>query len=290
MPTKEANGAFAVAPGTPLLGEIITWSCPGLKVKYAALVEALREAKLDEKVARKLAPRYAFARACKKLSKKRIIRQVSDDEDTITFQFTQESKEGDRFEYALETMLTLEKNTGKVSCKLPGLATEAQELLDDCVATRNGGDVTRVIQRLFERNADLFPVRDKGGCYFVPQHHSLFVGKIDTLVQKLSASMRRFPVPAGTEHGDRSVKEAVASGIQALIAEHNAAVESFGSDTSPAVVNRAAERIKHTRFKLEAYSVLLAEERSRLERDLSDASRKLRHKVEALTTRDGAVA
>jgi hypothetical protein len=39
----------------------------------------------------------------------------------------------------------------------------AQEHLDECVAARNGGDITRVIQRLFERNADLFPVRERGG-------------------------------------------------------------------------------------------------------------------------------
>lgn len=94
------------------------------------MIDALRESGLDETVARELAPRHAFSRACKKLARDRIIRQVSEDEAAITFQFTSEKRDGDRFAYELETLLTLEKATGKVSCPLPGLATLAQEHLD----------------------------------------------------------------------------------------------------------------------------------------------------------------
>src|SRR5215813_12352274 len=69
-----ANGAVPLEapPGTPLLGEVITWNAGGVKVKHTALVEALRDAGLDEKVARELAPRHAFTRACRKLGEKRI--------------------------------------------------------------------------------------------------------------------------------------------------------------------------------------------------------------------------
>src|SRR5262245_25637904 len=277
------NGPFTVTPGTKLLGEIITWSCSGITIKHSDLIEALRDSGLDEGVARELAPRHAFARACRKLSERRIIRQVSEDAHAIQFQFTSEQRDGDRYTYALETLLTLEKATGKVSCDLPGLATLAQELLDECIASRNGADVTRAIQRLFERNADLFPIRDRGGCYFVPQVHTAFVDSIDRFVKRLNGSLRRFPVPAGTSHGDRSVKEAVASGIGALIAEHNAAVESFGEDTRADTFERAAERIRQTRFKIEAYSAYLAEERSRLDRDLGAAQDRLRLRVEELS-------
>src|SRR3954454_11077624 len=99
----------------------------------------------------------------------------------------------------------------EVSCDLPGLATLAQGALDECIASRNGGDLTRCLQRLFERNADLFPIRERGGCYFVPEVHSALVDRVGSLLRALGGSLRRFPVPAGTAHGDRSVKEAVAS-------------------------------------------------------------------------------
>src|SRR5262245_48235507 len=200
---------FALAEGTRLHGEILTWACSGVTVKHRDLVAALRDAELDEGVARELAPRHAFSRACKKLARDRIIRQVAEDDTTITFQVTQESRREDKFEYTLETLLTLDKESGKVSCELAGLATLAQERLDEAIVSRTGGDVTRVVQRLFDRQADLFAIRPKGGCYFVPIAHAAFDDKVQGFLGRLNSQLLRFPVPAGTSEGDRSVKEAV---------------------------------------------------------------------------------
>jgi len=61
-----------------------------------------------------------------------------------------------------------------------------------------------------------------------------------------------------------------------------AASAGFGEDTRESTLERAAERIKQTRFKVEAYSAYLMEEKGRLERDLAIASSKLRAKVESL--------
>ena len=276
------NGLFTAPPGTRLLGEIITWSCAKVSIRHIDLIEALRESSLDESVARELAPRHAFSRACKKLAQQRIIRQVAEDDKAIRFQFTAEHREGDHFSYDLETMLTLDKATGKVTCDLPGLATLAQEELDRCLEARTGGDVTRIIQKLFERKADLFPIREQGGAYFCPQEHVGFIDRVQRFLGRLNGKMNRFPVPAGTPEGDRSVKESVAAGLAALIAEHQSAVEAFGEDTRPSTLERAAERIRQTRFKVEAYSVYLADEKARLEEQLAEAARQLRAKVEAL--------
>lgn len=280
--TKPTNGFFTFEPGMKLLGEIITWACSGVAIRHLDLIHALRDAGLEEGVARELAPRHAFSRACKKLNEARIIRQVAEDATTITFQFTQESRRGDHFEYALETMLTLEKATGKVSCPLAGLATLAQEELDRCIQARTGGDVTRIIQKLFERQADLFPIREQGGCYFVPQEHVRFVDQVQSFLGRLNGKMNRYPIPAGTPHGDRSVQESVATGIGALIADHAQSIDRFDEDTRPSTLERAAERIRQTRFKIESYACYLAEEKARLERELAAASAKLRAKVETL--------
>jgi hypothetical protein len=284
MAARPLNGALAAPPGSRLLGEILSWNCAGLTVKHSDLVAALRDSSLDETVARELLPRHAFARACRKLAKQRIIKPVTEDADSIVFQFTQESRAGDRYEYTLETLLTLEKATGKVRCDLAGVATLAQELLDHHIAVRSGADLTRVIQRLFERKADLFPVRPQGGCYFCPAEHAGFVDRIDALVGKVNGRLWRFPVPAGTAHGDRSVKEAVAAGLASLIEEHRQAVAEFGADTRESTLERASERIRLTRFKVQTYSAYLAEERDRLEKDLAQAAAELRQKVEGLAT------
>jgi len=281
MPTT-AGAPFPVAAGTRLLGEVISWTCAGVAVTHPALVAALADAGLDPAVARELAPRHAFTRACKKLSDQRIIRQVAEDDATLKFQFTHESRDGDRFAYTLETLLTLDKRTGTVTCDLPGLATLAQEHLDHALDARTGGDITRVIQKLFEKEADLFPVRPQGGAYFCPAEHAGLVDRVQALLGRLNGQLLRFPVPAGTPHGDRSVKEAVAAGLADLIAEHRAAVAGFDADTRPDTLKRAAERVRQTRFKVEAYAAYLADERGQLDRELAAAAAELRAKVAAV--------
>jgi hypothetical protein len=270
---------FASAVSTRLLGEVIAWACPGLSVPHTELVQALTDAGLDPGVARALAPRHAFARACRRLSEQRIIRPVSEDTTTIQFQFTQESRSGDKFEYTLETMLTLDKQTGSVSCALPGLATLAQEELDRCIAVRTGGDVTRVVQKLFEQKADLFSIRPQGGCYFVAACHAGFTDQIQEFLNRVGGRLLRFPVPAGTPEGDRSVTQAVADGLAAVVAEHRSAVAQFGRETRADTLDRAAEKIRVTKFKLTAYAEYLSGERERLDRAVAEAERELREKV-----------
>ncbi len=277
--TATVPSPVPVSAGTKLLGEVIAWACPGVSVTHSDLVRALEDAGLDPGVARELAPRHAFSRACKRLSEQRIIRPVAEDAATVKFQFTQESREGDRYEYRLETTLTLDKQTGAVTCELPGLATMAQEELDRCISARTGSDVTRVVQKLFERQADLFPIRPSGGTYFVPQRHAAFIDKTQDLLNRVGGRLLRFPVPAGTAEGDRSVTQAVADGLAAVVAEHRAAVAQFGSDTRDDTLQRAAEKIRTTKFKLTAYSEYLAGERDRLDRAVADAERALRDKV-----------
>ena len=282
MTTATVPLPVPVGAATRLLGEVIAWACPGVSVTHSALVAALEAAGLDPGVARELAPRHAFSRACRRLSEQRIIRPVSEDASTVRFQFTSETRADDRYEYRLETTLTLDKQTGAVSCELPGLATLAQEELDRCIAVRTGSDITRVVQRLFERRADLFPIRPAGGTYFVPQRHAGFTDRIQDLLTRVGGRLLRFPVPAGTEEGDRSVTQAVADGLAAAVAEHRVAVSQFGTDTRGDTLDRAAERIRVTRFKLTAYAEYLAGERERLERAVAAAERELREKVERM--------
>lgn len=280
--TVTLTNRFPMTAGTALLGEVITWTCSGASVRYPDLIAALRDAGLDESVARELAPKHAFTRACKKLSDRRIIRQVAEDARYVRFQFTAECRDGDHYAYELETMLTLDKETGEVSCELPGLATLAQEELDRATEARSGADVTRVIQKLFEKNADLFPIRPQGGAYFCPAAHSAYVDRVQSLLGRLNGQLLRFPVPAGIPEGDRSVKEAVAAGLSQLIEEHRKAVAAFGEDTREDTLKRAAEKIRATRLKVEGYAELLAEEKARLDRAVADAQDELRAKVSEL--------
>ncbi len=78
------------------------------------------------------------------------------------------------------------------------------------------------------------------------------------------------------------MKESVAAGLAHLIDDHRRAVAAFGEDTRDDTLQRAAEKIRATRLKVEAYSELLADQKANLDRELEAARDDLRHKVEAL--------
>ena len=108
------------------------------------------------------------------------------------------------------------------------VATIAQEELGRCVAARTGAGLTRVIQKLFERHADLFAIRPQGGAYFCPAAHAPFVDRVQALLGRLNGPVLRFPVSAGTPERDRSVKESVAAGL-AAVANHRALISTPGA-------------------------------------------------------------
>src|SRR6185312_2177901 len=231
------------------LGEVIAWKCAGST--QAGLVAALKAAGLDAGIARELAPRNAFSRALKKLDDSRVIRQTAEDAKTISFQFTREAKIGSEFQYSLETVLTLDKHTGRIDCPLEALATAARAELDAAFENRTAADVTAIVQRIIERNGDLFPIRPQGGCYFIPQAHAALVDQVQKFLGGINGTVVRFAVSQGNPETERSIRDSVAAGLAGLIAEHEAAVAEFGTDTRPDTIKRAAEKIRTARFKVE---------------------------------------
>jgi hypothetical protein len=99
-----------------------------------------------------------------------------------------------------------------------------------------------------------------------------FLGAIDGIVL-------RFAVSQGSPETERSVRESIAAGLAGLIADHRAAVDAFGADTRPETITRAAERIRTSKFKVEAYATLLGEQRANLEAELKTSATHLKAKM-----------
>ena len=265
-----------------MLGEIITWKIQGVAIGHADLLAGLMASDLDCDVAKELAPRNAFARACSKLNNERIIRKVAEDHSTISFQFTREALEEGKFSYHFESLLFLDKHSGNITSENLELEQLAKEEFGRCLESRTANDVTRLVQRLFERHADLFTIRDQGGVYFVPEVHQDFVVKVESFVRNIGGSLQRFPIPAGSPQGNRAVQEAVAHGLQAIIDEHLQAVQKFGEDTRPDTLRRAEEKVRATKLKIEGYSFYLDRKREDLEASLQQASELLRSRMSFL--------
>ena len=265
-----------------MLGEIITWKIPRVAISHADLITGLMASDLDCDVAKEIAPRNAFARACSKLDNERIIRKVAEDHATISFQFTREALEDGKFNYHFESLLFLDKHSGNITSENLELEQLAKVEFGRCMELRTANDVTKIVQRLFERHADLFLIRDQGGVYFAPEVHQDFVVKVESFVRNIGGSLQRFPIPAGSPQGDLAVQEAVANGLQGIIDEHMEAVAKFGEDTRPDTLHRAEEKIRITKLKIEGYGLYLDKKRSDLEASLQQASELLRSRMSFL--------
>lgn len=267
---------------TNLHGEIISWDMKGAPIPHSEVLDALGSAGLPVDVAKEILPRHAFTRACAKLDDNRIIRKVDENETEVIFQFTREELSRGEFRYDFETRLTLVKSTGQILCVNPTLAAQAKAELERAMELRTPSDVTKIIQTLVERNADMFPIRNQGGVYFVPQEHVAFIDSIHRFISTLNGSMPRFPVPKGTERGDSAVKMSVAEGLDTLIREHVEAIQNFDIGTHAGSFEKKAEAIRITRHKIESYREYLGGECERLQSVVNEAAALLREKIETI--------
>lgn len=273
--------------GLKLLGEVITFRAPGPHT-YAAVKQALTDSGLDVKVLRERLPRYAFARACKELEEGRVIDVLRDDPDDILFQFSKRfltsdtTEGGDQYEYRKELKLTLSKSTGKISCKDADMEQKAQALLDEHMQKWTTSDVHGLTKRLFNLNADLMPLPDTEGVYFVPVTQQPFIAQASEFMTKLGGRVNRLPVPEGTQYGDLTVQQCVGDYLDSLVGDHAQAVEGLTLSSRPATIQEQADRINATRVKVEAYASYLAERKDQLLQAVEEARDRLQAKVVAL--------
>lgn len=261
-------------------GEIISWQVRGISIQHLDLIASLDKAGLDSHVARELAPRNAFLRACSKLARDRLIRKVSEDPGVVVFQFTKEIPSGEKLDYRMETLLRLDKHSGGITCDHPELEALAKLEFDRCLESRTSMDVSRIVQRIFERHGDLFAIRECGGVYFVPKLHHGLTDRVEKFLSGLGGSLLRFPVPKGSPRGDAAIQQTVTHGLELLVAEHLKAIEHLGLDTRPETLERAEAKIQTTRLKIAGYSEFLNQKRENLERSLEHASEILRERLD----------
>lgn len=269
--------------GMKLLGEVVCFNARSEKGhKQKDVVDALTAAGLDSKFAREIMPRFAFSRACKKLSESAVIDVVKETQDKIQFQFTKKMLKNDEFVFSKETMVFLNTTTGEIECAKKELKAVAQRLVDEAMENRTTTDITAMIQRMFDKNGDLFPLRDQGGVYFVPVNHAPFLVQIEKFLEKLGGSVYRFPVPAGTQYGERAVQESIAGAFEEMIQAHETAIDQFTINTRGSTMEAAAGKIKATRVKIEAYADYLKDKSGELLKLIDKANKKLSKQIDEL--------
>lgn len=275
-----------------LYGEICTWKPPRGGTNLTAILQALKDTGLDDEVAKTFTPQHAFSRACKAMEEARAIDTLPKDGSWLRFQFTKKSLINDGLEFEIdfkkETIVRVNETTGEVRCKVSELKELAERELKKSLEVRNGSDITTIVVKLFEQQlSELIHV--DAGVYFVPAEYSHFTAQIDQFLRKLGGSVNRFPVPKGTQSGDKSVQDAVASHFESLIADHKSAIGMLSIFSKQNALDSAAERINETRVKVEAYAQYMSDRREDLLKSLDDANEDLRKQVEQLSQTKSAL-
>lgn len=239
-------------------GAIVSWASPADPVKLSDLRLALVRAGLSEDLARDMAARNAFSRAARELSKERIIKRVEETDDEIRFQFTKEFLSGSELNYEKEFDVLLNKDSGVVRCDDNHMQQTAQQLVDNHKATRMPGDITRLVQKIFEsKGGDLVPIRQQGGCYFVPPTHTEIITNAGNLLDYIGGKISVWEISANSPATQVAVQENMYSYLLGLVDEFNQSCESITSDTSTKVIERRVDRINELRAKLMAHAPLL---------------------------------
>ena len=288
-----ALGTLTTVPHTELLGEIVTWTMPTREVAYCDLVIALTAAGLPESTAKALRPTTAFSRAVRDLREGRTIDKTSRDKKTgrVTFQFTKKALDsaGLKLDFNYEALCHLDPDSGAITCPdSPEIQSFATTSFAHALAHRNASDITRLVQRLFETHADLYPINPaKGVAYFVPEAHRAFSAQVETFLQAMHGDLLRFPVPKGTAQGNRAVKESVESGLTALSHELEEAVDDWNDKTRASTFEKATAKWQQIKHKAEAYSEYLGDRQALLLAHLDEQKQRLAAKVnELMTARD----
>lgn len=267
-----------------LLGEIVTWDVKASEVNIDVIRNALRDSGLPVDVAGDLNNRSAFSRATKHLKEDRTIDKVKEAKDgSITFQLTRKSNNGNLIDFDYECQVELNVDTGEITCKEnKDIEHAARELLEHALKVRSANDITRMVQKLHKDHADLFPINPaRGVAYFTPASHAAFTAKIEKFLHLVGGVLWRFPVPKGTEEGNRSVKEAVNSGLESLLKELNDSVAEWDGDTRPKTMERAVDKFQAIAYKVDVYADYLASSQDALKAKLEEAKKSMMEKIMA---------
>lgn len=267
------------------VGSIIAWTTPE-SLNKVIFREALKSCDLDVKLAGSLKLKTAFTRACNTLKDKRIIRKVNETDNVISFQFTKEEHIGPEWEYTKETYIDLDKDTGRVSHsgekEFDDTRDQLQIQVEKYLGIYLSSDMSRTIDRIIRSQGDLFPLKKHSSIYFVPEKYNDIIENIKKLLNIIKGDLIQVSI-YNDPNSKLTICEAVTKGLEEVISEYEKDVDEFDISTKDFMVERMIEKLKVSKFKLDAYDTLLLENRKILETRLNELQDKLKSKVIILT-------
>lgn len=261
------------------LGTIVSFNSPK-QVSYEALKNGLTSAGLNEDLAKEILPHNAFRRACRSLTKNRVIDVVKDEPDEMTFQFTKKEYKHDHVDFDHERDVVVNKKTGVVSTSNYEFERQAQDLLNKELRTRHGSDITRLVHKIFDNHGgDLIKIRPQGGAYFVPQSHAYLVDQIRRFMEYIGGVLVNYEIGGASETTRESVAQNMYDHFQSLLKEFHDSCEDLTEDASDAVKTRRQQTVEALKTKLQAYRDLMGDFANEIKEGINHAEAEMNSKL-----------
>ena len=240
------------------LGNIVAWRMPN-EVSLDDLRNALASAQLDPEMAGDLHPRYVLSRALRKMKKGHVIAKLQAlDANKVSFQLTEQQVTGESAEYYKEGVVTMELDTWNLHSDNATIELQARDLVAAHTKKRLTGDLTKLVQRLYDgAKADLIPIREQGGAYFVPDEHTELVDKSRVLLHSIGGRLNSFAVRLGSEDTAASVADSMTEYLTGLIGEFKESCDKITSKSRDDAINNRMDRVAELKRKLECYRGIL---------------------------------
>ena len=268
-----------------LNGIVVTWDMSGPEVPLSEIHSALSKAGIQAET--NLRKTSVLGRAIKHMRTAQdhtiLVDKLRGRNSNPKFQLTDKHTDDACVTYTEGLNVELDLEEGKALCNNERMQEEINDQMAYADSHRTAQDISNMVKRLFQSNADLYAINPrKGVAYFVPKEHMDFAEKIQTFLQAIGGNLWSFPVPRGDEAGDKSVKDAIDQGLNALLSDLEKSVEAWGEDTGARAIKTANERWAMAAAKIEAYTVYLQDNHAVLEERLNAARHDMQAKIVAL--------
>lgn len=293
-----------------ILGWLIFWNVREVEITRDKFAAALGVAGLDSDYAKEHNARSALVRALNSLKEQKIVRTVNEDSVSITFQFTAEVKVGQdhdaRLSYHPEVIITVDKEhygmfkdfrtaITKVDDPKTGLQSAGAEQIKDQLAAAfereknsyKSSDITRYIQNILQKQADIVSLRPQGSIYFVPAAYGPVIDSLKMMLAEIGGDSRFDAIPLPDVKDVRktvgdSFAEEVASilgGLDKEVADMN----SSSKEITEKWISYRKEVIRKVKARIDMYSELLGDKAGELAGSFDAIEATLRPRILDLT-------
>jgi hypothetical protein len=193
-----------------------------------------------------------------------------------------------RVSFPFETIISVGRTTGDINCANAELAEHIRAEMGRICSLRTANDITQIVQKIFTQyakdnpDADLFPVRDGGAIYMVLAKHQDLLDRVQSFMDAVGGTFRRFPIPMGTKQGDASVKDTIEQGMENHLRQLDRDIESLDEASKKGTIEKAASRVAESRLKIDCYATFLGLAQEGLRNKLTAAEGRLKMKVKEL--------